>query len=159
MVFVKRLCIKNNLRYDSPALSLVLFKKRGILMKKIISITSLFAASILSGCASTNTPTSADTINTSVDIGKTVFQTAVNNKCLSELTNNKVWKTAQVALTQNQKEQIKYRVCGCVSTKAVQDVTIEQLSAAVIDRNSRNALVANSVVNSLNTCVMNSINK
>ncbi len=110
---------------------------------------------LLSACAgmpTTNTSTTANTITTGVSMGKVAFQMAVNTKCNTEIEKSKIWKTAKLVMTDSKQQQVKYNVCGCVSQKAVANVTLDQLTIAAVDANARKALMVNSVINSLTSC-------
>ncbi len=120
-------------------------------------ILSVVACStlLLSACAGmpTNDPnTTANTVKTGVSIGKVAFQMAVNTKCQSEIEKSKIWKTAKLVMSDSKQQQVKYNVCGCVSQKALEKVTIDQLTIAAVDANARKALMVSSVTNSLNSC-------
>ncbi len=52
----------------------------------------------------------------------------------------------------SQEEEIKGRVCGCVSEQAPQQVTIVELGNAAIDASYRTQLVARVVAKSLQSC-------
>ncbi len=111
---------------------------------------------VLSACAGMPTTpaptTTANTINTGVSIGKVAFQMAVNTKCNTEIEKSKIWKTAKLVMSESKQQQVKYNVCGCVSQKAVANVTLDQLTIAAVDANARKALMVNSVTNSLTSC-------
>ncbi len=124
----------------------------------IISKLSLPAiacsVALLSGCAGVpmDANTTTNTINTGMGIGKTVFQTAVNQKCHQEMANSSLWKVSKIVFNKSKQERITYSVCGCVSQKAVQDVTIDQLVLAAVDSNAKKTLILSSVSKSLNGC-------
>lgn len=121
-------------------------------MKKTFAIAMI--AMILTGCASTGGETTASsTINTVTNIGTAVFQTAVNQKCQSEIKANQYYKVASIIMTDEQKNSITTKVCGCVSEKAPQSVSMGEVATAVIDTSSRPQIVAKAVSNTLQACV------
>ncbi len=137
---------------------------------KLLTSTVVCSTVFLSACMSmpttpppqSNTINTVSTVNTGISIGKVAFQMAVNTKCHTEIEKSKIWKTAKLVMTDNKQQQIKYNVCGCVSQKALADVTLDQLTIAAVDANARKALMVNSVTNSLTSCygqVMKSIAK
>ncbi|PIE47424.1 MAG: hypothetical protein CSA42_03210 [Gammaproteobacteria bacterium] len=119
-------------------------------MKKLILIPAFAMA--LTACATGNNADPNATINTGYNLGKTAFRIAVNNKCQTELNKNKIWNIAKKGLTTTKQNQIQSNVCGCVSQKASEEVTIDQLTMAAIDTNARGVLVADMVTHSLNKC-------
>ncbi len=72
--------------------------KQFINKKLSVMAVCLVASSVLlSACVATpmDANTTATTINTSVGIGKTVFQSAVNQKCRQEMANSTLWKMSK----------------------------------------------------------------
>lgn len=120
--------------------------------KPLAVVAALFA---LSGCASTAStgidPVTA--IGTASNVGMAVFQTAVDQTCRAQLTNNQYYKLASVAMTEQQKAALQDNVCGCVSENAVNNVTIVDIATAATNATTRNQLVTQAVANTLQTCV------
>ncbi len=126
-------------------------------INKKLSVTAvcLVASSVLlSACVATpmDANTTATTINTSVGIGKTVFQSAVNQKCRQEMANSTLWKMSKIVYNKSKQERITYSVCDCVGKKAIQDVTLDQLVLAAVDKNAKKTLILSSVNKSLTGC-------
>lgn len=126
-------------------------------MKKLAILPMLVA---LTACSTTGTidPTVAtntvvNTIGTATNIGTAVFQTAVNQKCQSEIKNNQYYKVASSIMTNEQQNKITDSVCGCVSEKAPQSVTMTDLATAAIDSSARTRIVTKAVSNTLQACV------
>ncbi len=121
---------------------------------KLSLIALVGSVAILSGCATapTDPNTTTNTINAGMGIGKTVFQSAVNQRCHQEMANSSLWKVSKIVFNKSKQERITYSVCGCVSQKAVQDVTIDQLVLAAVDSNAKKTLILSSVSKSLNGC-------
>ncbi len=122
---------------------------------KLLASAVACSTLLLSACTSmpaTNTSATANTVTTGISMGKVAFQMAVNTKCNTEIEKSKIWKTAKLVMTDSKQQQIKYNVCGCVSQKAVANVTLDQLTIAAVDANARKALMVNSVTNSLTSC-------
>lgn len=127
-------------------------------MKTLTKFTTTLATIfVLSGCASTTGGTIAidpnAAIGTASNVGMAVFQTAVDQKCRSEITNNQYYKLASVAMTADQQAQIQNNVCGCVSQKAMQNVNIVDLATAAANPSSRTQIVGTAVTNTLQSCV------
>lgn len=109
----------------------------------------------LTGCATgTGTGlTATDVVSTGANVGTALFQTAVNQKCQSELTANKYWQAASMLMTAETKTKVATNVCGCVSEKAPQSVTMADLATAAIDTTARTQVAAKAVSNTLQACV------
>ena len=117
-------------------------------MKKLLClIPALFVAS----CATTDgmSPTAA----TANNIGMAVIQTAVDQKCRVELNNRTEYKVLTSVLTAQKKADVENQVCGCVGEEATKNITIVELTQAALDPNARATIIANSVNNTLSTCV------
>ena len=120
---------------------------------KIIAI-SLASVSILAGCATTDTGNVASTAGSMAGaIGMNVFKTAVDQKCRSELNDQPIYRTASMVMTQSQKQALENNICGCVSEKAPQSVTLVELSEIAIDSNARTQIVARTVSKTISACV------
>lgn len=121
-------------------------------MKKLTLLCAAAAASLtLTACVADGTQTT-NGVNTAANVGMTVFQVAVDQKCRVELKNNRVWQTASTVLSAEQKAAKESQVCGCVSEKAPQQVTIVELTQAAMDPNYRNQIVATTVAKTFNAC-------
>ncbi|KAA0915426.1 hypothetical protein [Psychrobacter sp. ANT_WB68] len=122
-------------------------------MKKLLASTIMLATFALAGCATTDGSTNAGTaIGTANEIGMNVFKSAIDNQCRSQIEKQNAWRIASVAMTDTQEEEVKGRVCGCVSEQAPQQVTIVELGNAAIDASYRTQLVARVVAKSLQSC-------
>ena len=122
-------------------------------MKKLLTSTMMLATFALAGCATTDVNSNAGTaIGTANEIGMNVFKAAIDNQCRSQIEKQNAWRIASVAMTDAQEEEVKGRVCGCVSEQAPQQVTIVELGKAAIDASYRTQLVARVVAKSLQSC-------
>ena len=122
-------------------------------MKKLLTSTMMLATFALAGCATTDVNSNAGTaIGTANEIGMNVFKAAIDNQCRSQIEKQNAWRIARVAMTDAQEEEVKGRVCGCVSEQAPQQVTIVELGNAAIDASYRTQLVARVVAKSLQSC-------
>lgn len=123
-------------------------------MKKILTVTTMLATFALAGCtttAGTNT-TAGNAIGTANNIGMNVFKAAIDNQCRVEIEKQTTWRIASAVMTEQQKEVVQSKVCGCVSEQAPQQVTIVELGNAAIDSSYRTKLVAKVVAKSLQSC-------
>lgn len=111
-------------------------------MKKIIF---LLPALMLSACA-----TSSDKSSTS-QLGSLAFKKAVNAKCAAELNNIDAWRIGTKLMTKSQKKRAQSQVCGCVTQKAPYSA-----ANAVVNSSTYNAMVANAVVGTIDSCVLES---
>ena len=123
-------------------------------MKKILTVTTMLATFALAGCtttAGTNT-TAGNAIGTANNIGMNVFKAAIDNQCRVEIEKQTTWRIASAVMTEQQKEAVQSKVCGCVSEQAPQQVTIVELGNAAIDSSYRTKQVAKVVAKSLQSC-------
>lgn len=114
------------------------------------------SALALGGCASTTGTGVMDansTIGTANNVGMAIFKAAVNQQCQTQLQNNQYWRLGSVLMTSEKQAQVASNVCGCVSEKAPQSVTIVDLTTAAVDPTARNVIVARAVSNTLQQCV------
>ena len=122
-------------------------------MKKLLISTALMAIFALSGCETTGGNMNAgNAMGTANEIGMNIFKAAIDNQCRSQIEKQNAWRIASVAMTDAQEEEVKGRVCGCVSEQAPQQVTIVELGNAAIDANYRTQLVTRVVAKTLQSC-------
>lgn len=87
------------------------------------------------------------------DIDNSLFKEAVDYQYRNQLNANRVYKTASILMSDAQKTKIEDQVCGCVSEKAPQSVTLNEVGQAVIDPAARTQIAAKAVTKTLNACV------
>ena len=122
-------------------------------MKKLLISTALMAIFALSGCETTGGNMNAgNAMGTANEIGMNIFKAAIDNQCRSQIEKQNAWRIASVAMTDAQEEEVKGRVCGCVSEQAPQQVTIVELGNAAIDANYRTQLGTRVVAKTLQSC-------
>lgn len=124
-------------------------------MKKLL-LPAVLSVATLSGCATTDVQTVTSSAS---NIGMSIFKTAVDNKCRSELNANSIYKTASLLLTSEQKTALEDKTCGCVSEKAPESVTMTELGQAVIDPTARPQIVGTAVTKTLSACVSEFVSK
>ena len=117
-------------------------------MKKLLC---LVPALFLSACATTDGM--SPTATTANNIGMAVLQTAVDQKCRVELNNRTEYKVLTSVLTAQKKTDVENQVCGCVGEEAAKNITMIEITQAAIDPNARATIIANTVNNTLSTCV------
>lgn len=120
-------------------------------MKKFLMTAA--AALALSGCATTGTLDPNAATGAVTNAGMSVFQTAVKQKCQSELSANQYWKMATLVMMPETQTKVSESICGCVTEKAPQTVTLTEVATAVIDPTSRPQVVGKAVVGSLQACM------
>lgn len=125
--------------------------------KRIGSAAAVIGSALaLGGCASTTGNGVMDannTIGTANSVGMAIFKAAVNQQCQTQLQNNQYWRLGSVLMTSDKQAEVASNVCGCVSEKAPQSVTIVDLTTAAVDPTARNVIVARAVSNTLQQCV------
>lgn len=125
-------------------------------LKTVVTLSIIGTTIAFTGCASTSGTGVMDpntAIGTANNVGMAVFKAAVNQKCQTELQNNQYWRLGSVLMTSQKQAEVASNVCGCVSEKAPQSVTIVDLTTAAVDPTARNAIVARAVSNTLQQCV------
>ena len=131
--------------------------KRLATKRLIRSVAAVIGSAIaLGGCAATtgtDVKNANSTIGTANNVGMAIFKAAVNQQCQTQLQNNKYWRMGSVLMTSEKQAQVASNVCGCVSEKAPQSVTIVDLTTAAVDPAARNVIVARAVSNTLQQCV------
>lgn len=121
-------------------------------MKKLLFVA---LASLSLAACSTTTPTGVAVTNgmtTAANIGMDVFKYTVDQKCRTEIQSNNAWKVASKVMTSAQQMTTLNNVCGCVSEKAPQTVTIVELGQAAVDTNVRAQVVSKAVTSTLSAC-------
>lgn len=125
--------------------------------KRLRSAAAVIGSAIaLGGCASTTGTGVMDansTIGTANNVGMAIFKAAVNQQCQTQLQTNQYWRLGSVLMTSDKQAEVASNVCGCVSEKAPQSVTIVDLTTAAVDPTARNVIVARAVSNTLQQCV------
>lgn len=125
--------------------------------KRLRSAAAVIGSALaLGGCASTTGTGVMDansTIGTANNVGMAIFKAAVNQQCQTQLQNNQYWRLGSVLMTSDKQAEVASNVCGCVSEKAPQSVTIVDLTTAAVDPTARNVIVARAVSNTLQQCV------
>ena len=126
-------------------------------VKKLLASTAMLATLALAGCTSTGTGTTTGTtastaMTTASSLGMSIFTSAIDTQCRSEIEKQTAWQVASIAMTDAQEETVKTNVCGCVSEQAPQQVTMIELGNAAIDSSYRTELVATVVAKSLQSC-------
>lgn len=125
--------------------------------KRLRSAAAVIGSAIaLGGCAATTGTGVMDansTIGTANNVGMAIFKAAVNQQCQTQLQTNQYWRLGSVLMTSDKQAEVASNVCGCVSEKAPQSVTIVDLTTAAVDPTARNVIVARAVSNTLQQCV------
>lgn len=125
--------------------------------KRLRSAAAVIGSALaLGGCAATTGTGVMDansTIGTANNVGMAIFKAAVNQQCQTQLQNNQYWRLGSVLMTSDKQAEVASNVCGCVSEKAPQSVTIVDLTTAAVDPTARNVIVARAVSNTLQQCV------
>ncbi|MDO4894480.1 hypothetical protein [Moraxella sp.] len=117
-------------------------------MKKLFGVM-MIGALALTGCAGTG---AGDELN-AANIGMNIFKGVVDTKCRSELNQQSVYQVATMILSETQKNNLENKICGCVSDKAPESVTLTEIAQAAIDPSARTQVVASAVGKTLNACV------
>lgn len=87
-----------------------------------------------------------------------ILKTSIKQTCQTQLTNHQYWKLATVAMSEQSKANISNTACGYVADKAPESVSMTELATAAIDPSARTQIAQKIVVNSLQTCVVETLN-
>lgn len=120
--------------------------------KSLLTAIAILSLAACTTITTTGTNTVGNGITTATNVGMNVFKYAVDQKCRTEIQNHSAWKIASVAMTSTQQTTALNNVCGCVSEKAPQTVTVVELGQAAVDPTARTQIVSKVVANTLNTC-------
>jgi hypothetical protein len=118
-------------------------------MKKLLC---LIPAVLLAACATTDGSMNP-TATTANNIGMSIFKTAVDQQCRTELNNRNEYRVLTSVLTAEKKQDVENQICGCVGEEASKNVTMAELAQAALDANARATLIAKTVNNTISTCV------
>ena len=123
-------------------------------MKKAFIAVAAFSMSLVACTTTTGTSTSGNTstAGSAVTIGTNIFKAAVDNQCRTELNSNNAWRAIALTMTAEQQTVMENKICGCVSEKAPQQVTIVELTQAAMDSRYRTQMVATTVAKTFNAC-------
>lgn len=127
---------------------------------KNFALFSMLALTLgLTACANTTGTTTGTTgttvangLNTATNIGTNVFKFAVDQKCRTELQANNAWRLLAATMTATKQSEMETSICGCVSEKAPQSVTVVELTQAATDPTARTKIVANAVAKTFSAC-------
>ncbi|OOR91541.1 hypothetical protein B0181_03020 [Moraxella caviae] len=113
---------------------------------KTLAVGAL-ASTLLAGCASTTGNEGAS------GIAASIFKQAVDHQCRSQLNANQTYKVVTSFMGSESKAKLESEVCGCVSEKAPQSVSLNEVAQAALDSNARTQIVGKAVSNTLQACV------
>ncbi|EIG0125509.1 hypothetical protein J921_3500 [Acinetobacter baumannii 25493_8] len=131
-------------------------------MKKLMLAVAPVVLALTACATTTGTGTGtggASAQTTTQQLGVAALKVAVNAKCITEINNVAAWKTATKYMTAEQRDSIQTNVCGCVSEKAPNSVTVVELAAAALDVNARATIVNQVVSKTVNACVAEALQK
>ncbi|EYR87706.1 hypothetical protein K044_1139 [Acinetobacter baumannii 45052_5] len=134
------------------------------MMKKLMLAVAPVVLALTACATTTGTGTGTGTggasaQTTTQQLGVAALKVAVNAKCITEINNVAAWKTATKYMTAEQRDSIQTNVCGCVSEKAPNSVTVVELAAAALDVNARATIVNQVVSKTVNACVAEALQK
>lgn len=124
------------------------------MLKKFIFLSPIVL--MLSACATDGTSTGtggSSSQNSTQQLGISALKMAVNAKCVNDLNNMQVWKTASQVMTTEQQQNVQTKVCGCVSEKAPESVTAVDLANAAFNTQARTEIAAKAIDRTITTCL------
>lgn len=120
-------------------------------MKKLFPIA---LALLMTGCATT-----ADSQNPLTQTGRSLFKTAVKQKCQSDIVDNKYIKAIGPFVGADMQSKVADTVCTCVSEHGVDQVSLTEIATATVDSSARPKIVAKAVQGSMKACANDYIEK
>lgn len=126
--------------------------KKYLLAFCAVSTLGLTACTTPTGTGDVGTTAANIGLNTATAIGTQAFKYAVNQKCQAELKNHAGWQVLSKTLSTITQTDVETKVCGCVSEKAPQSVTAEELVQAAVDANARTQIIGKTVEKTLTAC-------
>ncbi|WP_151776888.1 hypothetical protein [Acinetobacter brisouii] len=129
-------------------------------MKKQLGILTVISL-LCSACATDGTlATGGNTqATTAQQLGVTAIKIAINAKCTTEINNQPAWQIVSRTMTAEQQQTVQSNVCGCVSDKALENITAVDLATAAIDPTARATIVSHAVTRTLNQCVAETLKR
>lgn len=120
-------------------------KKQSVMLVSVVLLAGCAAGGV--STSSSNTPTSIGT-----NIGESILKSAIDYECRARLNNNDTYKVVMMAMSSNQKANFENKLCGCVSEKAPQSITLAEVAQATLDPNARAQIVGTAVTKTLDAC-------
>ncbi len=96
--------------------------------------------------------TSVQAVSQSVAVK--MLKPVIEHQCLTELKASNVWKASTFLMTDHNKKQFEVEVCQCVGENALNDVTVGEMTQALVNENAKNQLIRKATVNSIKSCVI-----
>ena len=83
-----------------------------------------------------------------------MLKPVIERQCKTELKDSMVWKASTFLMTEGNKKQFEAEVCQCVGENALNDVTVTEMTQALVSENAKNQLIRKATVNSIKSCVI-----
>ena len=129
-------------------------------MKKLLAVLAPIALALSACTTTTGTTTGTTTAPTATQqLGMTAIKIAINAKCTTEINNQPAWQIVSRTMTAEQQQTVQSNVCGCVSDKALENITAVDLATAAIDPTARATIVSHAVTRTLNQCVAETLKR
>lgn len=85
-------------------------------------------------------------------MGSSLLKTVINQQCQTQLQNNSYWKIASMAMSSDRQTQVANNVCGCVTDKASQSVSMSDMATAAINPSARTQIIGTAVARTMQSC-------
>lgn len=83
-----------------------------------------------------------------------MLKPVIEHQCLTELKDSNVWKASTFLMTDHNKKQFEAEVCQCVGDNALNDVTVSEITQALLSDEAKNQLIRKATLNSIKSCVI-----
>ncbi|RKG50979.1 hypothetical protein D7V64_11925 [Acinetobacter cumulans] len=83
-----------------------------------------------------------------------MLKPVIERQCITELKDSNVWKASTFLMTDHNKKQFEAEVCQCVGDNALNDVTVNEITQALLSEEAKNQLIRKATLNSIKNCVI-----
>ena len=98
-------------------------------------------------------------LKTDTGLTQKLLKPVVVYQCGVELEATRLWKVSTALLSEEKRNQLQTKICGCVGENALKDIPATTLLHAVVDEQVKKQVVQQGVLNTLKGCVVNEVLK
>lgn len=126
---------------------------------RTIKALSVGAAALISLILTSCTTTGSTNTREPQQAQLNLFQSAIKQRCQSEIERHPYWQIASHAMNQQTKQNVSERICGCVGQKSLQQLSLGEITTAATNAQERPRLVRKAVLGSLQACAADYLNQ
>ena len=117
-------------------------------MKKVL-LASVVTV-LLSACVA-NDSSNSNNMNVS-NISSTLFKSAIDNQCRTELNNRNEWRMIALAMTADKQREWENKICGCASEEVPNQITAADMTQ-LLSESGRTKVATEVTVKTVTACV------